>query len=1445
MERVADNRLFLLNSARVSNQQSNPKVFCGSVKNKLSWNNATCEEESIPASTSGLLATERYSNSKARFVASAYSNAQILLDANGHVRPIQSFYRLRSPFPLLSTAFECLSLSRITIHKQEYIGLLCLSKKRGLVRAIEEANLSMVKELTEHCIHNFVASGPCDVACQVKRPKLSSDTQAVSSDPGEIDLRSAHIFLERSCGNRNILHTSIRTAESNTWWSESLCEKETPSCILWNKSYEKYSFEEVRWKNCSKQRDSISPLSHTETETAPISILSYLISVPALSAVVRYLLCERDVSGCTPLMLALKKQDLPAASLILDYVENMPSTANSLRHQSHLFQNAIALPCLENQFPIQALLFNAAIPHCEFGLNTLLLQATNFSSVTPRSLLSFIQTRYPSAYRCEMYEKTGAPVRQTSMVLSQPFLRQTRSNLKLLSKSSAKSGGMFASSATPIFLVAFNDIWEMRDAACELNSMCIASPDNAGSRFSALLSVHQYYGQDVLSDQWKSGVKKSYSKRPADKLNTELQRVTLVRRLLEILPSEQQTSAQEGLLSSILHNKLLLQYLQDMHGLSDTSYTFVFGSKLVSEPVVPTCPTEFLGGGFIQHVNIQAQSEASEQETQSEPEGEICSNTESVVDILANSWNLIAACIYPPGTGNDPCYSHRDSFVLSLILDTPSSIIKSVLHLIFQKAEMLQTTVLIDALRTMDICAKLEEQDAYVVTIVKRFLQSLVRLYTNTIEGEKHFDLDKISPADSTSSLIDIRDRIFSVLRSFRSLAVLELFISAQGLCWPLIAGNLKHYQKNAGYTDASNQPYTVSPGNRSAAVLCHHRRTQLLATAASVLPTLPQRGLKLPFSEPPLSKLSPSHPREKRERSDYWGIDDVSHIASSSDSDNSSDSDPDDADPLASQGSAREPPDSSGSPRWSEYRPESPATTGAPISTEQGQYGPRRARISWLVDGLENTIDTYQYQNENGLFHHYGSQRVTQTFNTLNGGVVLARTFSRLLKSALKLLLPPSDAQSSGEGIKSDTDRQLELPRVSLTAAMQSLALSHVPELLDPVFNWAGKLLDLAENQLEQGKRFKLDSRYTHTLSPGDIHDSVERQQRTNLATPLTQTGSYTNYLLCLNSGEASTILPVIDIQAYEHVAFILDAQLYFLTNWLKCPCVSPKTPHTPSAASDSRRNATDQWNPDNFFLRQSSLIVSKHKHQQLTEPDFKTPLKLDIPLAQKPHLLKPETSNTTLFSAPSHTPTAAPHEKLTSTPSVLSYSQLEAKCHTSTSQLTSQDLTSRWRHVIQAFVDVFVSTGPSSEPDNFLIARAGFSGKKARFYLLIGSPNVSMFGSASVHLQIDRSQLLKDSLSKIFSTTFDAKGQVGVSFEGEPGGGIGVVAGFYTALANALKSDEKLPAKTASLFHEPGKIPEQATFYTPTPTLLTKENPLFVQRLTYYRVRSTASVS
>ena len=147
LERLCDNNIFLLNSSDCVDKNSNSFVFSGSGKHKLNWNNATCADECIPGSTSGLLAT-KLSNSTAKFVTSRYPNAQILLDRNGYIRPIQSFYRLRPPFYQLHNAFESISISSLVIKNKEYIVLLCMGKKKELIRAIEQRDVGLFEDLS-------------------------------------------------------------------------------------------------------------------------------------------------------------------------------------------------------------------------------------------------------------------------------------------------------------------------------------------------------------------------------------------------------------------------------------------------------------------------------------------------------------------------------------------------------------------------------------------------------------------------------------------------------------------------------------------------------------------------------------------------------------------------------------------------------------------------------------------------------------------------------------------------------------------------------------------------------------------------------------------------------------------------------------------------------------------------------------------------------------------------------------------------------------------------------------------------------------------------------------------------------------------------------------------------------------------------------------------------
>ena len=1404
LERLCDNNMFLLNSAHCVDNNSTPCVFSGSVKHKLNWNNATCADECIPGSTSGLLAT-KLSHSTAKFITSNYPSAQILLDRSGYIRPIQSFYRLRPPFYQLSDAFESISISRLVIKNKDYIVLLCMGKKKELVRAIEQGDVGLVEDLSNQYIDRCVN----DVSIQAKRQKISSETTKTPSKGMLLKLEEANFFLEKSNGNRNILHTCIKPIE----YSDSVShtnDKDIPSSVKFDKTFLSNSFEEIRWKKCSdltidnKQKPSSNP------------ILSYFLSHPALTQVTNHLLCERDVSGNTPFMLSLKQQDHTSATLILDYVENM----SSLSQQSRLYESAICQSCYDNQLPIQALLFNSALSYCQFGLNTILMQLNTVVQkdlVSPRSMLTYIQSRYPSAYRCEAYD-VSRPSEAT--VLSQPFLRDSIGHLKSICES-AKNRQFNHHNDSLKFLVAFSDVREMREAIHELDSTQIAGPNPTQLTFTTLIYTSQYYGQSLFDDTWKKTVRESYSTPSDEKIECELQRVSLVKRLLELTSPEQQVS-QESILSSILRDQLLVEYLEDIHNISDKKYKFKFGQTSTKFPGIQPSVFGAIGmtGGLFGVQTPVVNNEALIEDTGNEIEEknsksieEKSVEIESILYILTNSWLLIASAIQHSSAGD---ISRTDSLLLSIIEDAPVTVVKTILQVMTSKIDELPLDMFIQTFLNSKTVANLEDEDNHVITVVKKFIQSLVRLYNKAIVRDKYFEFssqstqDTSTPTTSQQTVGKIRDRIFSVLRSFKSLAVRELFIAAQGLTAPIIAGNLKHYQ-NMGTVEQPNSfgfnAQTIP--NTSLSSVFHFQSVQLVPRTTEQLSTLPQTGLNLVCSGVAVNKQLTVN-SVKKNRSDYWRQE-VSELASSS-SDSGSDSEEMESQPVAPVVTQVRDDDD----EYNEDEDEDNVVNTVPVGIVV-PYGPVRTRVSWFVDGLENTLPRFQPQNNMHVFHG----QTQNTLSTLNGGILLARTFSRLLKAALKLLLP------SPEDVDIDTE-YTDLPCINLSPATHGHVLNTLPELIYPVFQWAAKLLDLAENQLETGKKFRLESRYPNTLPPGNIYDATNAQLSVNSFSPLSQYGDYTNYLICLNAGEASYMLPVIDIQSYEHVAFILDAQVYFATNWNKC-----STLLTPNVTEQDIHSVTAD---SNFFLRQSSLIVSKHKQQQLSEPNFKIPLKLDIPLAQKPHLLNPEISNTTLFSTPTPISSKPSTSDQLNTLNVLSYTQLQKS---PVSQLSSQEIMSRWKNVIQAFVDVFTSSGPTSEPDNFLFVRAGFAGKKSRFYNLLISISTNNTGFfSSMHLEVNRSELLRDSLSKLFSLSVSHRGSLNVSFEGEPGAGPGVTSGFYTALANALKSDEKLPPKTDTLFHEPGKIPEQATFYTPTPTLLSKENPLLVQRLTYYRV-------
>lgn len=165
-----------------------------------------------------------------------------------------------------------------------------------------------------------------------------------------------------------------------------------------------------------------------------------------------------------------------------------------------------------------------------------------------------------------------------------------------------------------------------------------------------------------------------------------------------------------------------------------------------------------------------------------------------------------------------------------------------------------------------------------------------------------------------------------------------------------------------------------------------------------------------------------------------------------------------------------------------------------------------------------------------------------------------------------------------------------------------------------------------------------------------------------------------------------------------------------------------------------------------------------------------------------------------------------------------------------------------SRWKISVDLFSRLFLADGPGAERESFLAARAGVAGRLARFrraasYLResISSESQQMGSYGGLGARVSTTLTLTIKRQKIQENTLRILGEMStchysnlrVKFEGEEGSGPGVNRGFFAAMANALKTDEKLPVETTTLLHEPGKLPEQSGFYAPKPFAYSDKSP------------------
>ena len=333
--------------------------------------------------------------------------------------------------------------------------------------------------------------------------------------------------------------------------------------------------------------------------------------------------------------------------------------------------------------------------------------------------------------------------------------------------------------------------------------------------------------------------------------------------------------------------------------------------------------------------------------------------------------------------------------------------------------------------------------------------------------------------------------------------------------------------------------------------------------------------------------------------------------------------------------------------------------------------------------------------------------------------------------------------------------------------------------------------------------------------LTAAQRDDSLARQQR-----------SFMQYVLTLmrnESLEGGDTLPAIDVSEMKHVAYALDAFIYFLRNNPLCNREEDET--VPSTACEDSPLLSSSCRRTNYckhlFFRRSKSTT----HLGCAAPDPLSTMPSALPLAERPHLLQPNAKREVLFgssmneASSSHSSGLAPlHEAsglckrmvslFVPEGTTASYESKDAECKelpvVCLPALDMATVATRWRLCFELFGRVFLSS-VGQENDSVLTELGGFELKESLFRRDMEKARNSATRDLSLDVERERGQLIRQSFQQLNSYCDRRQGGAGpplashrvkVSFKGEPGEGSGVTRSFFTALGEAVLCEEKLPS-------------------------------------------------
>ncbi|XP_055339569.1 E3 ubiquitin-protein ligase UBR5-like isoform X2 [Paramacrobiotus metropolitanus] len=489
-----------------------------------------------------------------------------------------------------------------------------------------------------------------------------------------------------------------------------------------------------------------------------------------------------------------------------------------------------------------------------------------------------------------------------------------------------------------------------------------------------------------------------------------------------------------------------------------------------------------------------------------------------------------------------------------------------------------------------------------------------------------------------------------------------------------------------------------------------------------------------------------------------------------------------------------------------------------------------------------------------------------------------LARSYGTIVREVAELLVEMREPSVRQEHISMDSSK---LERLEI----------FVSESLKRTWNWLCQIMDSTEAQLRFGYALHQSSDTAPAQTPrsqssrdhedprSSVHPSYSlpttvRKSSREVSATASSRNDFLGYMLSLmraHNSEHGDSLPVLDVAALKHVAFVFDAMVYYLRitsdpnnlselrkvrgnqPWglpfdedeidpeMPLPLVYEQsaTIHLKSASERNRASASasaESCRSHSFFRRARSMC-----YLGSAQPDpFKKSLSDSLPLADRPQLLLPNARREELFGAKlvdysSEVPTGSP-ASFKSPPVRLSLTNRQedarpwlvgddsdeeygednphsedtetetgassARKRVLSASITQDLLLGRWRQTLDTFSRVFAEDF-SGESGSLIADIAAFPVKEAKFRKEMERLRGTQARDLIMDVQRARGDLIPESfaaLNQFFNRRSNPSApqpcaKIKVTFRDEPGEGNGVARSFFTVLAEALLSSERLP--------------------------------------------------